>query len=81
MGLRRREIDAILKALLDRDVVPGKKFERIQMVCDGERVQFVEAGNSIVIFDIRKPAQVKDKFRPPALGGKFETDALYVPVS
>ena len=40
----------------------------------------MEAGNRVVVFDVRKPAQVKDKFRPAALDGKFETDPLHVPV-
>jgi hypothetical protein len=38
MGLWSREIDAILKALFERNVVQRKKFERVHMVGDGERV-------------------------------------------
>jgi len=81
MGLWRREVDAILEALSNRNVVPGKEFERIQMVGDGERIQFVKAWDGIVIFDVREATQVEDKFRPAALRGKLETDAFYVPVS
>ncbi len=75
-----REGDAVFKALVHRHVVPRKEFDRVQMICNRQRIQFMQAGHDVVIFDIRKAADVKNKLRSSAPGGQFVADAFYVSV-
>jgi len=50
------------------------------MVGDGQRIQFVEAGNNAVIFDICEPADVQYKLWSSSPGSELIADPFDVPI-
>lgn len=51
----------VRKAIFDRDVVPAKNLEWIQMIHDRKGIKFVQARHHAAILYIRQPANMQDQ--------------------
>jgi hypothetical protein len=66
--MRKRGVKGatIGKTVLDRNVIPSKYLERIQVVDRGERLKFVQARDDPSILNIRQTANMKNQLRTTA---------------
>src|ERR1700746_825960 len=58
MSSRDLKIDSVPKTFLDGNFKPSKQLQRIQMIKCRQRVELVQAGNDISIFNVGQPADV-----------------------
>ncbi|OLC86484.1 MAG: hypothetical protein AUI53_05270 [Acidobacteria bacterium 13_1_40CM_2_60_7] len=77
---RGRQRGAVAEELVERHVVPSAQFERVEVINGCERINLMETGNDAVVFNIREPADMKNKLRPAAARGQFITGAFDVAV-
>ena len=48
---------------LQRRFVPVRDFQRVQVIDDGEGIEFVQIGHYITVFNVCQPADVSRRWR------------------
>jgi hypothetical protein len=66
MRVRGMKGATIGKTIFDRNVIPPKYLEWIQVVDRGERIKFVEARDDPSVLNIRQAANMKNQLRTAA---------------
>ena len=80
MALRRVENGGVAEKFVDRHFVPTENIEWIQVINDRQRIDFVQARDDAVIFDVGKAADVQDEFRAAAMRGEFKAGSFHITI-
>src|SRR5277367_453757 len=80
MGVWRVKGAAVGEAIFDGNIIPTEDLEGIQVIDNGEGIEFVKARGDTAIFDIREAADMKNQLRPAAARGQFKACALDVAI-
>src|ERR1700722_19622448 len=80
MALWRMKNGRVAEKFVDRHLVPPKNVERVQVINDGQCIDFVQTRDDAVILDVRKAADMQDELRPSALRRKLKAGSLHVTI-
>jgi hypothetical protein len=81
VGIRSREVFAVMEMAVERYVIPFADLIRVQVKYHGQRVELVEARCYVPVLDVSETADVNDELGTPALAGQLITGPLDVTVS
>jgi len=80
VGSRNLKIASVTETFLDGNFKPLKEFHRIQMIERSQRIELVQAGHDISIFDVRQPADVHDEVAVTTKRSEFVTGTLNITI-
>jgi hypothetical protein len=69
-----------MEALFQRNVVPAEDFDWTEVVESGQGVELMKPRHDPPVFNVRQPADVKNKVRATSDCSKFIAGSLYVSV-
>jgi hypothetical protein len=71
---------SVAEEFVDGHLIPAEYFQRIEVVYDGQSVDFMETRDDPAVLDIRQAADVKDELGSATLRRELKTRSLDVAV-
>src|ERR1700733_6389146 len=81
VALRRVKNGRISEKFVDRHLIPTKNIERVKVINNSQRIDFVQARNYTVILDVGEAADVQNEFGASALRRQFKAGPFHIAIS